>query len=209
MAATEHTTKFVVGLGNPGRRYAKTRHNIGWMVLDVLRRRWNVESGRKVFNGKLYETGPIGPEDKPHRVKLFEPLTYMNCSGQAVKGLATYYGADNNDILIVLDDMALPTGAIRARETGSAGGHNGLGDIVRLLASKDIPRLRVGIGSPPPEIDSADYVLMKFRDDEKETIQEAIERAATAVEDWIAFGMKYVMDKYNRKTDQSDASQDS
>ena len=130
----------------------------------------------------------------------------MNCSGQAVKGLVNYFGADKNEILIVLDDMALPLGALRARAGGSAGGHNGLDDIIRLLGSHDIPRLRIGIGSSPPEIDSADYVLMKFRDDETQAIGQAIEKAATAVEDWIAYDMKYVMDKYNRKQDANEAS---
>lgn len=189
--------RFVVALGNPGRRYARTRHNVGWLVAATLRKRWNADEGRKAFGGRLFDVRPTGPDGQPQRVMLFEPLTYMNRSGQAAKGLVSFYKADWNDVLVVLDDMALPPGRLRARPDGSDGGHNGLKDILALAGTQLVPRLRVGIGPPPDGMDAVDYVLTGFSEDQAQTIDRAAERAADAVEDWIAFDINYVMDKYN------------
>ena len=193
--------KFVVGLGNPGRRYARNRHNVGWMVLASLRARWKVANGRNAFGGEIADVVTVGPDGIQRRVELFVPHLYMNRSGEAVKGLVDFYKSDHRSILVVLDDLALPLGRIRVRASGSAGGHNGLNDILRLLASQDIPRVRIGIGSPPPEMDSSDYVLANFGKDEVEVVASAIQAAADAVEDWIHRDIYYVMQKYNRNPD--------
>ena len=193
--------RFIVGLGNPGRRYAKTRHNIGWMVLAALRRRWQVASGRSGFGGVVYDARLVGPDGQVARVVMLEPLTYMNRSGEAVNGLVKYYRADCHDVLVILDDMALPLGRVRVRPGGSAGGHNGLKDIIALLGTEEVPRLRVGIGQAPPEVPSEDYVLAKFEKHELDAIAMATEAAAAAAQDWIYSDIKYVMDKYNANND--------
>jgi len=123
MAGESETTKYIVGLGNPGRRYAKTRHNVGWMVTAELRKRWGLGEGRKKFGGLLYDARGVGPDGKYRGAMLFEPLTYMNRSGEAVKGLVTFFEAQLEDLLVVLGDMALRPGWIRARAGGSDGGH--------------------------------------------------------------------------------------
>ena len=196
-------TRFVVGLGNPGRRYARTRHNVGWLVLAVLRKRWAIAQGKMAFGGELFDGGPVGQAGAQRRVMLFEPHMYMNRSGSAVKGLMVFYEAQPRDVLVVLDDMALPLGALRARASGSGGGHNGLKDILKVLTTHDIPRVRVGIGPAAAGTDGVDYVLGTFAPQELEIIEETVERAADAVEDWIAYDINRVMDKYNRKTNAS------
>jgi len=191
--------KLVVGLGNPTGRYARTRHNVGWMVLAALRDRWRIPGGRAAFGGQLYDARRSDAEGRMRPIVLFEPHTFMNCSGEAVQGVTAFYKADCRDLLVVTDDLALPVGALRARARGSAGGHKGLADVLRRLGTQEVPRLRIGIGAPPPHMDAVDYVLATFEDDEARDIAPAIERAADAVEDWIDQGIVYVMDKYNRK----------
>ena len=193
--------RLVVGLGNPGRRYVRTRHNVGWMVLEALRARLAVDSGRLAFGGQLYNVRPGVTDGTPLRVALFEPHTYMNRSGEAVKGLIAFYKINCRDILVVLDDMALLPGMLRVRASGSGGGHNGLMDVLRLLGTEEVPRLRVGIGPSPPEMDPADYVLGPFAPGEMELIAPAVQLAADAVQDWINSDIKNVMEKYNRKTE--------
>ena len=189
----------MAGLGNPGRQYAQTRHNVGFRVVELLRDRWSAGEGRFGFGGWLCQARPTGPQQAERTVVLFEPHTYMNCSGRAVRQLVDFHKADCRDVLAVLDDMALPLGRLRMREQGSAGGHKGLGDILAALGTDEVPRLRVGIGAPPPRIDATDFVLQRFRDDEAEPIDCAIQVAADAAEDWLFHGAGYVMDKYNRK----------
>lgn len=192
--------KIVVGLGNPGRQYERTRHNIGFMVLDALVQRWVLGAGRKAFGGLTYDTAvpnPAGLELPAQRVTLLKPHTYMNCSGQAVKAVATFYKTDCSDVLIVMDDLALPPGRIRIRPDGSAGGHKGLKDVQAVLGTDQIPRLRIGIGPTPENMDAADFVLKRFAKDEVESINRAIDLAVTAVEDWLFRPIAEVMDKYN------------
>lgn len=191
--------RFVVGLGNPGRKYASTRHNVGFGVIQALTRRWETPGGREAFGGMLYDARVTGPGQTQQRVMMLTPLSYMNNSGRPVRELTTFYKARLDEILIVLDDMALELGQLRARRAGSAGGHNGLADIHRQLGSDEVPRLRIGIDPSPSYMDSADYVLAPFRKDEMETIDHAIATAALAVEDWVFNGIEYVMDKYNPK----------
>jgi len=188
------TTKFVVGLGNPGRQYQRTRHNVGFMVLAELARRWTLSPPRRAFDGEVCETR-VGQT----KVILLAPVTYMNLSGQSVQAMLAFYKASPADVLVVLDDMALPTAKLRFRADGSAGGQKGLADILRRLGTQDVPRLRVGIGSPPPVIAGSDYVLGTFGPTEMERMTPAIQLAAQAVEDWVLRGMMFVMEKYNRK----------
>jgi PTH1 family peptidyl-tRNA hydrolase len=126
-------------------------------------------------------------------------MTYMNCSGQAVQEMAAFYKAELHEILVVLDDMALPVGQLRARAGGSAGGQKGLTDVLAKLGSQQVPRLRIGIGAPPGRMDGADFVLSRFGPAEQEIIDVAIVQAAMAVEDWIFRGLDFVMERYNRK----------
>jgi PTH1 family peptidyl-tRNA hydrolase len=185
-------TRFVVGLGNPGREYAETRHNVGFMVLAELRRRWPLGGEKGRFHALVWD-GRIGSS----RVVLAAPQTYMNRSGLAVAEMLAFYKAAPADVLVVMDDLALPTGRVRVRTEGSAGGHKGLTDILAALCTDAVPRLRVGIGQPPPRMDAADYVLSAFRDEEWLLIREAIDRSADAVEAWLGQGIEYVMGKFN------------
>jgi len=195
---TPDRAKFVVGLGNPGTKYAGTRHNVGFRVLEIVRDRWRPGAGREAFDGRLYDARPSrGGESR--RVMLLAPQTYMNASGRAVRRLADFYKAEPADVLIVMDDLALPLAALRLRPSGSAGGHNGLADILRAMGTDQVPRLRIGIGAKPPGWDQADYVLSRFRPDEREEIDVAIRLAADAVEDWVFDGMDAAMEKHNRR----------
>ena len=191
-------TKFIVGLGNPGRRYANTRHNLGFAVADVLVDRWQMGRGKRSFSGRLYHAR-LQRGTKQQMAILLKPLTYMNRSGQAVREMAAFHKADPDQILVVLDDLALATGRLRARAGGSAGGHNGLADVLEALGHTQMPRLRIGIGPARPDMDSADFVLRPFEADEAEIIETAVKRAADAVEDWVFNGIEFVMDKYNGK----------
>jgi len=188
---------FVVGLGNPGRKYERTRHNVGVRVLDVLRRRWRLGEGKEAFEGRVWQAEPVRP-GRRQRVTLLAPQTYMNCSGRAVRKMLDFFQASPSEMLVVLDDLALPLGQLRIRGDGSAGGHNGLDDVLR-TCGEDVPRLRVGIGAPPGGMDPKDYVLSAFREDEKDEIAAAIEQAADAAELWIFEDIHKVMDTYNRQ----------
>ena len=190
--------RFVVGLGNPGRRYAQTRHNVGFQVVAVLHRRWGFGPERDAFDG-LAADGRLQRGDEAHRVMLFRPMTYMNDSGSAVRKMVDYYRSNCEDLLVVLDDMALPPGRLRARAGGSAGGHKGLADVLRALGTSDVARLRLGIGAPPGRMDPTDFVLGCLSDAEAEAVGPAVQRAADAVEDWVLRGTMFVMERYNRK----------
>ena len=188
--------KFVVGLGNPGLQYRDTRHNVGFMALKELRRRLKPGSGKLKFHARLWSANVGGL-----RVMLAEPQTYMNRSGMAVAEVAAFYKACPSDLLVIMDDVDLPTGRLRARASGSAGGHKGLGDIMRTLGTDRIARLRIGIGAPKGAMDAADYVLGRFADEEKPVIAKAIELAAGAVKDWIKQDITYVMNHYNHEVE--------
>ena len=198
--------RFVVGLGNPGRRYARSRHNVGFRVLAELRRRWRAGDGRRAFEGVVHEARPAGPDGRERRVVMLEPHTYMNCSGRAVGKMVGFYKLSPDEpegrfenLLVVMDDMALPPGRLRARAQGSAGGHKGLADVLAALGSDEVPRLRVGIGEAPRAGGATEFVLGRFSQEEDEAIREAIERAADAVADWVFRGIRYVMDTYNHR----------
>jgi PTH1 family peptidyl-tRNA hydrolase len=186
-------TKLIVGLGNPGPRYRDTRHNVGFAVVSTLAERHRL-SGRTVGSAIIGE-GEIGGA----RVVLAQPTTFMNDSGRAVAQLKRKYpNVDLADFLVVVDDMDLPTGTLRLRGKGSAGGHNGLRSIIGALGTDAFPRLRIGVGRPPPSIDPIDHVLTRFRPDEREAIDAAIMTAADAVEYWIETDIEETMNRFNR-----------
>jgi len=184
--------RLIVGLGNPGRKYAKTRHNLGFMVIDELARRWNIAVDTRRFHG-WFAAGRVDQS----RIGLLKPDTFMNRSGQAVVAAANFYKVSAADVLVVLDDLALPVGQIRIRTKGSGGGHKGLIDILNMLGTNEVPRLRIGIGLPPEMVDPVEFVLTEFLPEEIPQIKEAIARAADAVERIQAEGYERAMDLYN------------
>jgi len=185
--------KLIVGLGNPGREYRDTRHNAGFMVVDEIARRhdlnWAMAPAQvpEAFVAKRFGTEPV---------LLVKPLTYMNLSGEAAAGLLRYYDVDPVDLLIVVDDIDLPFGRLRARPSGSAGTHNGLRSVVGRLGT-EVPRLRVGVGRGDARRDLADHVLAKFETAEREQLESVITRAADAAEMFAAEGIVKVMNTYN------------
>ena len=185
----------VVFLGNPGLRYEGTRHNAGFMTADALARKKNVSINRARFRA-LTATCPIGDET----VMLMKPQTYMNLSGEAVGQAARFYKIPADHVLVVSDDITLPIGALRIRTKGSAGGHNGLKNIISVLGTEEFPRIRLGVGTPPhPDYDTVDWVLSVFRDQDAVDMAEAASRAADAVECFITQGPEKAMNLYSQK----------
>ncbi|HEY4761148.1 MAG TPA: aminoacyl-tRNA hydrolase [Thermoguttaceae bacterium] len=185
--------KLVVGLGNPGRKYQGTRHNIGYAILAELARAFGCSPLKHKFHGEVMEA-EIGGQ----RALLLSPLTYMNLSGLSVSEAKTFYKIPEEELLVLCDDINLPLGKLRIRTQGSSGGQKGLDDIIRMLGSENFPRLRMGVGSPPEGCDWADYVLSKFTEEEIPQIQEAIRRATEAVTVWARDGIETTMSQYNR-----------
>lgn len=185
--------KLVVGLGNPGRQYVGTRHNVGYEVLAELARRWAAENRPRVqFSGETVSATIHGV-----KVLLLSPTTYMNRSGTSVRAATDFYKLDLQDILVVCDDMNLPLGKLRFRSRGSSGGHKGLADIIRALGTEEVPRLRIGIGKPPGGEDSVRFVLSHFGKEEETIIRGAYRRAADAVEIWVTQGIEACMSQFN------------
>lgn len=183
----------VVGLGNPGPKYDWTRHNMGFLVIDELAEREKVPV-QKLKHKALTNTVVIGDRS----VLLMKPTTYMNLSGESVGQAARFYKIPPERILVISDDVALPQGKLRIRRSGSAGGHNGLKNIIAHLGSEGFPRIKVGVGGKPhPDSDMADWVLGKFTGQDKKTIEEAIQRAADAVEVLLKAGVDQAMSKFN------------
>lgn len=185
--------KLVAGLGNPGPRYAGSRHNVGFMVVDELARRWavSVDKYDRDFEAVRAECQAYG-----ERVLLLKPQTYMNLSGRSILAAQQFYKLDCSDLLIVCDDLDLPVGRIRLRAAGSGGGQKGLENILLRLASNDIPRLRIGIGKVHPSV-TTEYVLSEFGPDERELIAETLATAADAVECWLEKGIDAAMRQFN------------
>lgn len=180
-----------MGLGNPGSRYVRTRHNVGFMVVDALAKRSFARLRRNAFGGKTARLLVEG-----YRVTLLKPMTYMNDSGRSVGQLIGGGHVAREDTLIVLDDMALPLGALRMRTRGSAGSHNGLASVLDALGTDRIARLRIGIGPGETE-DWKEFVLSSFRQSEYDTIKDAIERACEACLTWLRDGMQAAMSACN------------
>jgi len=184
--------KLIVGLGNPGRQYENSRHNIGFAVIRELAERVGGATPRAKFDAEWLEVVWNG-----EKCLLGRPLTYMNRSGQSVQPARDFYKVTNENILVICDDLALPVGKLRLRAKGSAGGQKGLDDILKRLGSDAVARLRIGIGASPPGWDAADYVLGKFSAAEVDPIREVVRRAADAAVDWVQQGIEFVMNKYN------------
>ena len=186
--------RLIVGLGNPGKEYRETRHNVGFMVADELARRSHLTWA--MAPGQVPETFVAKRFGEPSWM-LAKPLTYMNRSGEAVAALARYYDIAAADLLIVVDEAALPFTRLRARAHGSAGGHNGLKSVIAALGSTEFPRLRLGVGRGDARRDLADHVLAKFENGEKADLETFIARAADAVEMFAVAGIGQVMNTYN------------
>jgi PTH1 family peptidyl-tRNA hydrolase len=187
--------KLIAGLGNPGRKYKGTRHNVGFEIVDEVARR----------QGLTFESSPseaVVAKWRAGGALLVKPLTFMNLSGQAVGELARYFKVAPPDVLVIVDEAQLPLGRLRLRARGSPGGHNGLKSIEAHLGTDQYPRLRVGIGRGYDRAEMADHVLARFEPDEREVIGETIEKAADAVEAFLAEGIDVVMNRYNRKDDE-------
>ena len=183
----------LVCLGNPGRQYENTRHNIGFLAADELGRREGIKINKlryRALTGELRVGG--------QRVLVLKPQTYMNLSGEAVKLAGGFYKIPPDHVLVISDDVALPLGKLRIRAGGSAGGHNGLKNIIAHLGTDQFPRIRVGVGQKPhPDYDMADWVLGKFQGEDKKAVEAAVKRAADAAECLIREGVDKAMNKYN------------
>ena len=195
--------KLIVGLGNPGREYRETRHNVGFMVLDELARRHQLTFSMapsqvpETFIAKVHAGVGAGALTKAAPVLVAKPLTFMNRSGDSVAALARYFDIAPADLLVVVDEAALPFGRLRARSRGSAGGHNGLKSIIERLGTQEFPRLRLGVGRGDARRDLADHVLSTFESGERAELETFIARAADAAEMFAVDGIGTVMNTYN------------
>jgi PTH1 family peptidyl-tRNA hydrolase len=184
--------KLIVGLGNIGRKYENTRHNVGFNVLDLVAERNGGDRSKEKFEGRTQEVTISG-----ERALLLWPHTLMNLSGRSVQAALAFYQLQLGDLLVICDDFNLLLGKLRLRTQGSAGGQNGLADIINRLDSEEFSRLRVGIGPVPEHWDAADFVLGRFGPSDRTMIDEAIGRAAEAVECWTKDGMQIAMNRFN------------
>ena len=188
--------KLIVGLGNPGKEYVKTRHNIGFMVIDGLLNKMNVELDQNKFNSLFVKT-KINTTD----AIIAKPLTFMNLSGEAVSQLANFFRIEPEDVLVIHDDFDLPLGKLRLRNQGSGGSHNGMKNIILHLGTNKLCRIRVGIGKDR-FIEQKDYVLGKFKKDELETLQKTVNTCIEALMDYPNMTFVDLMTKYNTGKDE-------
>jgi PTH1 family peptidyl-tRNA hydrolase len=186
--------QLIVGLGNPGAKYERTRHNIGFDLLDHLADRWQVSwQENKRFQGLVSEKISIGGD----KVYLLKPLTYMNKSGQAIRAVVDWYKLPPESVLLVYDDLDLPVGRLRLRLTGSAGGHNGVKSAIAHLGTQSFPRVRIGIGKSYAEKETISHVLTKFSPDERDIIDQVIPLGVEAIEVSLREGVEKAMNLYN------------
>lgn len=185
----------IAGLGNPGRQYEATRHNMGFDVLDCLIEKHHIAQSGVKFNA-MFGKGIIGGE----KVILMKPLSFMNLSGGPIQEMTNYFKIDpETELIVIYDDIDLEPGQLRIRKQGSAGGHNGMKDIIRKLGTDKFLRIKVGVGAKPKGWDLADHVLSRFTDGDRKLVDESIEKAADAVEIMISRGADAAMNLYNRK----------
>ena len=190
-AAAPTQIKLIVGLGNPGTRYARSRHNVGFMIVERVAHAHDFRFARKRFNAEIAEGDMAGA-----RAMVAKPQTYMNSSGEAVGKLFAFYKIAPADLLVVYDDLDLPLGKMRLRPQGSAGGHHGMESIIAHIGASDFARLRVGIGRPNPD-DDIDHVLGAFNHDERAAMDETFARAVEAIEAWVRDGIDAAMNRFN------------
>lgn len=185
--------KCIIGLGNPGKKYEKTRHNIGFIVIDELSKRYGLDLN-KTKNKCLYDIESV----KQEKVLFIKPQTFMNLSGEGVRPLLDFYKVDIADVLVVYDDLDLPVGKIRLREKGGHGGHNGIRSLIEHLGSKEFKRLRIGIGRPTNATPIVNYVLQPFAKQEIEEVNNIVFESADACEMWLHHPFNEVMNTYNK-----------
>jgi peptidyl-tRNA hydrolase, PTH1 family len=186
--------KLIVGLGNPGFRYAATRHNVGWMVLDAFVSKHGTTLDRTGYHGKY---GEMRWQATGEKVILLKPLTFMNLSGRSVVSAAHFFKLAPTDVLVVYDDLDLPPGKLRMREKGGAGGHNGMKSIIEEFGTQDFPRLKIGIGRPAPGWEVVDWVLTPFQGDDAAAMAQTIPLAVEAVEAYLSEGPVKAMTQFN------------
>ncbi|MDA1680520.1 aminoacyl-tRNA hydrolase [Bacillus cereus group sp. TH152-1LC] len=184
--------KLIVGLGNPGREYELTRHNIGFMAIDELAKRWNISLNEQKFKG-VFGAGFVNGE----KVILLKPLTYMNLSGESIRPLMDYYKIDVEDFVVLYDDLDIPVGKLRIRMKGSAGGHNGVKSTISHLGTQEFQRIRMGIDRPKNGMKVVDYVLGRFTSEEIPDVGHSIEKAADACEEWLNKPFLQIMNTFN------------
>ncbi|MGH7177802.1 MAG: aminoacyl-tRNA hydrolase [Tepidisphaeraceae bacterium] len=197
--------KLVVGLGNPGSQYVGTRHNIGFEVIDSLAARfgWIKRAdefdrvSRTKFSGLAIDGIVPLADGREERVLLLKPMTFMNKSGSSVSAAMNFFQMAPTDVMIVLDDLALPCGRLRIRADGSSGGHNGLRDIEAALGTTQYPRLRIGIDPPPSNVEGKQYVLERFTRSQRQAIDPAIDRAVESIAVWLEQGTQMTMNRFN------------
>lgn len=190
----------IAGLGNPGKEYENTRHNVGFDVIDALAEKYNIsvlELKHKAMIGKGYIEG--------QKVVLVKPLTFMNLSGESIRPIVDYYKVNaEQELIVISDDISLPPGQLRVRKKGSAGGHNGLKNIIKLLGSENFQRVRMGVGEKPKNYDLADWVLGHFNKEERKAVDEAARKAVRAVEMMMNDDVDAAMNEFNRKVQAED-----
>jgi len=200
--------KLIVGLGNPGRKYEQTRHNVGFMVAAKVASIAGAGPSKTRFEGEVAEgsltTGNTGIE----KLVILWPQTFMNASGQSVRKACDFYKLSTTDLLVISDDLNLKTGRVRIRSSGSAGGQKGLTDIIRHLRTDDFARLRIGIDRPPENWAVTDYVLGKFNKDETDKMERAIDRATATAIAWATEGVAAAMSRYNADPDNNKPTTD-
>ena len=188
----------IAGLGNPGKQYEATRHNMGFDTVDCLVEKHNIPQGGVKFNA-MYGKGIIGGE----KAILMKPLSYMNLSGGPIQEMSGYFKIDpETELIVIYDDIDLEPGQLRIRKKGSAGGHNGIKSIIAHLGTQEFPRVKVGVGEKPSRMDLADYVLGHFSKEEQATMDEAVKEAADAVCEIVNVGIAQAMNDHNRKKEE-------
>ncbi len=193
--AVASAVKLIVGLGNPGPQYTGTRHNIGFEVIAELAKRWQCGRPQQKYQAEILEAVRGG-----RRILLATPLTFMNQSGQAVQQISRFFRFAPEEIVVVCDDMNLPNGQLRWRAGGSGGGQNGLADILMRLGTENVPRLRIGIGRPPGQMDATAWVLGRFRSEERTVAEIAVQRAVDSIDYCLDGGLLAVMSRYNQSS---------
>lgn len=182
----------IIGLGNPEEEYSKTRHNMGFNTINKLAKKYNIEINKNKFQG-LYETATI----EGQKVVLIKPQTYMNLSGNCVKEFVDFYKVDSENVLVIYDDMDIEPGTIKIRKKGSAGGHNGMKSIIRMLGTEEFSRIRIGIGRPEHNGDEINYVIGAIPDEEIPKLEEGTENAKEAIIEILRNGIDSAMNKFN------------
>lgn len=187
----------IAGLGNPTKEYDKTRHNVGFSVIDVLADRYNMDVSERKHKALCGRGAMEG-----QKVVLMKPQTFMNLSGESIRAAMDFYKADPEDVLIIYDDVSLEPGQLRIRQKGSAGGHNGIKNIISHLGTQEFSRIKVGVGAKPPRMDLADYVLSRFSQGEQKLMEEAFKEAAEAAVMIMTDGLDRAMNHFNTKKKQ-------